>query len=179
MQMKKRILFLVITVALFCGGCSLMTVKEDGDKTANTKGTDKNEVVKIPEKFEEWKIEDMIQFLVNEGVMEKEKWIQKSGATELQGTGITGCVGYYSDDEKTILEVMYFDPNSSDAKTKEQLQSLKKDHMIVPGGSAYVPEHQVGNFIFNTVGTKDKEFLKKYNACYEKMLKEYNVKPEF
>lgn len=177
--MKKRLILLILAITMLVNGCSFMEVKEEQNTSNGESGQKKVEAKKLPSNYESWTIDDMIQYLTNEQVFENENWVQKSGAQEIQGTGLAGSVSYYSDDNKIAFEIMYIDLKATDDQSKVQIDSLKKDHCLLFDGSPYIPNHQVGAFTFRTEGTKDKKFLGKFQKCYEKLLKEYNVKADF
>ncbi len=134
-----------------------------------------------PEKFDEWQVANLKQYLREAGVFTKNDWLFDMSSGDLGAIGATAGTMYVDTTGGSITDIiMYFDPANETGAA--MLEGLRKDHTLTPaaeGAEAMAMDAMIGNFCMTYTMGSDAD----HNAALVKAVKDladhYGITPDF
>lgn len=165
MKRVALVMVMVILLSITMSGCGLF---------------DSNTPSEIDPDFSKWDETDMQAYLQQEGLFSNEKYIYvQKGADELP-VGIDCCLSYMEEPTfDAYVIIFYFDPNSTLPQNAAFLEELRANHTIELDGVPQPFNALVGNFAILWTFSMDDDYIAKFQAGFEKMIKDYKVTPDF
>lgn len=178
--MKKTLtrvflLMLACILSLSLAACG----SKDEPKTA---GGDKAiDWTQYPEKFEEWNIANMKQYLREAGVLVKDEWCIDMSAGDVAAVGVTAGTMYVDTELGSITDIiLYVDPTSEGGEA--MLEAIRTDKAVTPsveGATPMAMDAMIGSFCMTYTMGSDAD----HNAALVKAIKDlgehFGVTPDY
>lgn len=165
--MKFHVILWVALLILSLSGCALPGYETAG--TSSTTATTATTTLSVREQvpFYEWTLTEMIAYLTEERVLTDETLLTVTPAEEL--TGISGHFTYATADGAAVLDVFYWDPQSSDEAVAQQRIDMLAGRPLTLGGLSLTGDKRVGDFLFLYGTSADPLFADAVAAACDKL----------
>ncbi|MDO5410805.1 MAG: hypothetical protein Q4F21_10180 [Lachnospiraceae bacterium] len=177
--MKKFLAVSLAVIIIF----SLTACSSAGDKTEGGGKSAKIDLSAYPADFNEWTVENIMDYFTKAGLFTKEDWkcIQNEDECAPAEIGISRIGSYMSDDENgnQSVFIFWFDPAASESKVKEQFEFIKANKTFDSAFDMQPVDHVIGNFAICYSISLEEDFYNAADAAYKKLVEDMKITPAF